>query len=300
MARLVSLLPRRQALALGRSLGRLVADLDRRHVAIALDNLRRAFPHWDESRLRRTAHGVYAHFGQVLLDVLRLERRSRQEVLSTVEFVGLEHVLPLMEARRGILFATAHIGNWEIHGIAHSLRYRPISVIARALDNPLLDARLCAVRRMGGNTVLYKQKALQGVMRAIRAGEGVAILVDQNVQEKDGIFVEFFGRPAATTTVAAAVVVKTGCALVPVHTEIRRDGGYRLYYDAPLESRPAGERGAEVARLTQELSWTIEGWVRATPEQWLWMHRRWKTQPPPAALEVAAAREGVERVGAPA
>jgi KDO2-lipid IV(A) lauroyltransferase len=107
----------------------------------------------------------------------------------------------------------------------------------------------------------------------------VAFLVDQNVQEEDGIFVEFFGRPAATTTVAAALAVKTGCALLPAHCEALPDGRYRFAYGRPLEWTTTGNRQADIARLTQELTTVIEGWVRARPEQWLWMHRRWKTQP---------------------
>jgi KDO2-lipid IV(A) lauroyltransferase len=120
----------------------------------------------------------------------------------------------------------------------------------------------------------------------------VAILVDQNVQEQDGIFVEFFGRPAATTTVAAALAVKTGCALLPVHCEVRPDGRYKFVYGRPLEWTTTGNRQDDIARLTQELTTVIEGWVRERPEQWLWMHRRWKTQPRPSAEAPAAAMAG--------
>jgi KDO2-lipid IV(A) lauroyltransferase len=108
----------------------------------------------------------------------------------------------------------------------------------------------------------------------------VAILIDQNVQRSDGVFVEFFGRPACTTTVAAALAVKTGCALAPVRTVLEPDGHYRLIYEPPLEWTPSGSRAADILRLTQELTGVVERWVRDTPEQWLWLHRRWKTQPP--------------------
>jgi tetraacyldisaccharide 4'-kinase len=279
VAGVVRHLRRPAALALGRMLGRLLGDLDRRHVAIAADNLRRAFPDWDEARLLRTTRSVYAHFGRVLLDILWIHGRPREEVLALVDTVGREHVEAAMTAGKGAILATAHIGNWELHGIAHGWLFGAIGVVARPLDNPALDERLCDFRRVGGNAVIYKQKSLAQVIRAMREGRGVAILLDQNVQEKDGIFVDFFGRPAATTTVAAALALKTGCALVPCHTELRPDGQYRLVYDPPLVWAPTGDRQADIAQITQQLTRHIESWAREIPEQWLWIHRRWKTQP---------------------
>lgn len=280
VARAVAPLPRRAALAIGRSLGRLLGELDRRHLAIAAGNLRHAFPEWDEGRVLRTARAVYTHFGSVLLDLLWMEGRTPDRLRSLLEVRGPEHVERGMAAGRGALLVTAHIGNWELHGVAHGLLFGPIHVVARPLDNPLLDRRLCALRTMAGNTVLYKQRALARILRALREGGAVAILIDQNVQPGDGIFVDFFGRPAATTTVAAALAVKNGCALVPCRTELLPDGRYRIAYQPAVEWSPSGDRQADIACLTQRLTRTIEDWVRETPEQWLWMHRRWKTRPP--------------------
>ena len=276
-------LPRRSALALGRLLGRVLAAVDRRHVAIAVDNLRHAFPDWSEERLQGTARGVYAHFGCALLDILWAEGRSREELLAGVEVVGREHVEAAMAAGRGVVLCTAHIGNWELHGIVHAWAFGPIGVVARPLDNPALDARLCAFRTTVGTAVIYKRKALPQVMKMLREGRVVAIVLDQNVQAQDGIFVEFFGRPAATTTVAAALALKTGCALVPSHLDLLPDGRYRAVYERPLAWTPSGDRDADIARITQELARRTEAWVRATPEQWLWIHRRWKTRPEPLA-----------------
>jgi Kdo2-lipid IVA lauroyltransferase/acyltransferase len=282
-ARTIARLPRRSMLAVGRWLGTLWGELDRRHVAIAAANLRRSFPHWDEARAWRTARAVYRHFGAAMIDLLWLDARSGEEVRALVEVQGREHVEAAMAQGKGALLVTGHIGNWELHGLAHGDLFGPIGVIARPLDNPALDRRLCALRARGGNTVIFKQKALATVIRLLREGRGVAVLIDQNVQEKDGIFVEFFGRPAATTTVAAALGLKTGCALVPTHTVLLPDGRYRLVYEPPVALEPTGDRGADIAALTQALTRRIESWVGETPEQWLWLHRRWKTQPPPAA-----------------
>jgi KDO2-lipid IV(A) lauroyltransferase len=276
---LVRPLPRAWALALGRALGRLLADLDPRHVAIAAGNLRQAFPQWDEPQRLRTARAVYAHFGQTLVDILWMAGQPRERLLSLIVEDGRENVDRVRAAGKGAVYVTGHFGNWEFYGVAWAWMGEPIGVVARPLDNPALDARLTAFRTRSGNTVISKRRALQDILRLLRQGEGVAILVDQNVQEQDGIFVEFFGRPAATTTVAAALAVKTGCALVPVHCEARPDGRYTFVYGRPLQWEATGSREADIARLTQELTTEIERWVRQRPEQWLWMHRRWKTQP---------------------
>lgn len=282
-ARLVSSivrrLPRRAALATGRALGRLWGVLDGRHRRIVLDNLRPSFPDWDAARLEAVARGVYAHFGAVMLDLLWMEGRSPAELAALVEFEGVENIRAAGERGRGILYCTAHLGNWEIHAIAHAVSQEPLTVVARPLDNPALDARLVALRAVSGNRIIYKRKALASVLKELRAGRGAAMLLDQNVQADDGIFVEFFGRPAATTTVAAALALKTGCALVPGWTELRDDGRYVLRYEPALEVNPDADREAEVARITQEIARRTEQWIRRNPTQWLWMHRRWKTQP---------------------
>jgi KDO2-lipid IV(A) lauroyltransferase len=280
VAALVRLLPRRGALALGRGLGRAWGALDARHLAVAERNLAHAFPEWDAARRRAVALGVYEHFGRMLLDILWLAPRPREELLRHVVLEGEEHYHAARSRGRGTLFVTAHFGNWEVHGVTHSLVHESIGVVARPLDNPALDARLCAFRARGGNTVIYKRHALGQVLRILRENRGVAILIDQNVREGDGVFVDFLGRKASTTTVAAALALKTGCALVPTQAALGPDGVYRLVYEPPVEVTPTGDRDADLVRITQQLTSVIEAWVRRTPEQWLWLHRRWKTRPP--------------------
>jgi KDO2-lipid IV(A) lauroyltransferase len=225
------------------------------------------------------ALGVYEHFGRVLLDILWMARRGREEILGLVDVTGAEHVEAARAAGRGTLLFTAHMGNWELHGVAHGFLFEPMGLIARELDNPRLDAVLCAFRARPGNTVIYKRRALPQVLRLLRENRPVAILLDQNVQEGDGVFVDYFGRPAATTTAAAALALKTGCALIPAHTELGKDGRYRLVYEPPLPVASTGDRASDMRDLTQRLTTIIEGWVRQRPEQWLWLHRRWKTRP---------------------
>jgi len=272
--------PRAIGLRLGQGLGLLLGRIAKRHVGIAVQNLRHAFPDWSDERRERTARGVYVHFCRMLCDIIWFSSRSDERLLRSVEFFGREHGEAALASGRGVLFVTCHMGNWEVFAVAQSLVHRAVSVVARPLDNPALDVRLCAFRARGGNTVIYKRNALSQIMRTLRGGGGVAILIDQNVQEKDGIFVDFFGRKAATTTVAAAVALKTRCLIVPVHAVLRPDGINALCYDPPIEALPSDDRAGDIARVTQLLTSRIEGWIRETPEQWLWVHRRWKTQPP--------------------
>jgi len=274
-------LPRRLVLALGRSLGRLWGALDARHVKVASDNLCQAFPDWSDERVLATARGVYAHFGAVILDLLWMAGRPAEELLALADLEGVEHLQQARAAGRGVVSPSGHLGNWEIQAAASVPKVGNVAMIARPLDNPALDARLNALRTSTGNTVIYKQRALGQVMRTIRGGGIVAILIDQNMQPKDGIFVRFFGRPACTTTVAAALALKTGCAIVPVRCLLQPNGRYRMVYGPPVEWPRTGRQEEDIAGLTQHLTSIIEAWVRETPEQWLWLHRRWKTLPSP-------------------
>ena len=278
-AGLLRRLPRRLVLAAGSLLGRAWGRIDARHRRIAIDNLRASFPDWSPERLESVARGVYAHFGAVIFDLLWMADRSGPELAALVDVEGVENARAVQASGRGVIYCTGHIGNWEIHGIIHALRLGPVAVVARPLENPALDARLCALRSVTGNAVIYKRKALASVLRELRAGRTVAMVLDQNVLLEDGIFVDFFGRKAATTTVAGALALKTGCALVPAWTELQRNGRYRLRYEPALEVRADADRETEIARLTQELAARTEGWIRRVPDQWLWLHRRWKTQP---------------------
>jgi KDO2-lipid IV(A) lauroyltransferase len=280
VSEVVHRLPRRVVLGLGRRLGWLWGAIDRRHRLIAADNLRRAFPEWEDARVRATARGVYAHFGTVLLDLLWMEGRPVEELLRLADLEGVEHLQAARAAGRGVVAPSGHLGNWEIQAVASVPLVGNVAMIARPLDNPALDRRLVGLRTSTGNTVIYKQKALARVIRTIRDGGIVAILIDQNVQAKDGVFVRFFGRPACTTTVAAALALKTGCAIVPVRCLLQPSGRYRMVYGPPIEWAGTGRRDEDLAGLTQLLTSVIEGWVRETPEQWLWLHRRWKTTPP--------------------
>lgn len=275
---LARLIPRNLLLRLGRALGALVAEIDRKHLSIAKDNLRRSFPDWSEEKVDRTARGVWIHFGGVMFDLVRILAKgpSTVEALATIE--GREHAEAAHRSPNGVVLITGHFGNWETHGIVHAKHFGSIGVVARPLDNPTLDRAMTLLRESAGNEVIEKEHAMIRSMRRLKAAQGVAFVVDQNVQEKEGIFVNFFSRPACTTPFAAKLAIKTGALVLPCRAVMTEDFRYRVIYDAPIDPRTFGEGDAAVVALTQAMMNATEAWIRANPDQWLWMHRRWHTK----------------------
>lgn len=289
---LARVMPRPLFLRIGRAIGALVAALDRRHLAIAKDNLRRSFPEWPEEKVDRTARGVWVHFGGVMFDLVRILARGAGVVDALATIEGREHAEAAHRSPNGVVLITGHFGNWETHGIVHAQHFGSIGVVARPLDNPTLDRAMTALRQSAGNEVIEKEHAMIRSMRRLKAAQGVAFVVDQNVQEKEGIFVDFFGRPACTTPFAAKLAIKTGALVLPCRAVMMPDFSYRVIYDPPIDPRGFGVGDGGVLALTQAMMNATEAWIRANPDQWLWMHRRWHTKkspPAPGALSEGAA-----------
>ncbi len=181
----------------------------------------------------------------------------------------------MLQQGRGVLFFTGHFGYWEIHALAHALRFDPNSVLARPLDNPILDAMLEAIRTRTGNTVIQRRGAVRRILRTLASGRGVAILIDQHLHEADAVYVGFFQRPAATTSALAALALRTGAPVVPVFALPLPHGRYRLIYEHPVEP-PLGDTPDAIREYTQRCTDVLEMYVRRHPELWLWMHRRWR------------------------
>ena len=277
---LARVIPRPLFLRIGRALGALVAVLDQRHLMIAKDNLRRSFPSWNETQVDQTARGVWIHFGGVMFDLVRILAKGTEIVdpLTTIE--GVEHAKRAHQSPHGVVLITGHFGNWETHGIVHAKHFGSIGVVARPLDNPTLDQAMTALRQSAGNEVIEKEHAMIRSMRRLKAAQGVGFVVDQNVQEKEGIFVNFFGRPACTTPFAAKLAIKTGALVLPCRAIMTPDFKYRVVYDEPIDPKAFGSGDHAVMALTQAMMNATESWIRENPDQWLWMHRRWHTKPP--------------------
>jgi KDO2-lipid IV(A) lauroyltransferase len=196
-------------------------------------------------------------------------------MLALVEFDGEERARAAYAQGKGVLFVTGHFGFWELHAIVHGARMEPISVLARALDNPKLNGLLERIRERTGNSVIYRHGTIRRVMRTLEEGRGVAILIDQHVMSRDAVFVDFFSRPAATTSAVAALALRTGAPVMPVFALPLARGRYRLIYEHPVEP-PRADTEAAFRDFTQRCTDVLEMYVRRHPELWLWMHRRWR------------------------
>lgn len=268
-------LPMSAVRVIGRGIGRLAYIVDGPHRRIALENLENAFPARPENERRDLARAMFAHFGALLFELLKFSTWSREQMLASFETEGEDRVRQVLQQGRGVLFFTGHFGYWEIHALAHALRFDPNSVLARPLDNPILDAMLEEIRTRTGNTVIQRRGAVRRILRTLASGRGVAILIDQHLHEADAVYVGFFQRPAATTSALAALALRTGAPVVPVFALPLPHGRYRLIYEHPVEP-PLSDTPDAVREYTQRCTDILEMYVRRHPELWLWMHRRWR------------------------
>jgi KDO2-lipid IV(A) lauroyltransferase len=266
----------------GALVGRLVCLLDRTHRRVAERNVEAAFPARSPRERRRIVRGAFAHFGRLLLEVLKFSTLTPRAMLARVEFEGEERVRAAYAHGKGVLFVTGHFGYWELQAMVHALRLQPMAVMARALDNGALNALLERIRTRTGNTVIYRQGAMRRVLRTLQAGGGVGILIDQHIQTRDAIYVDFFDRPAATTSAVAALALRTGARVVPLFALPLGGGRYRMVYEHPVEP-PAEPTEAAVREFTQRCTDVLEMYVRRHPDLWLWMHRRWRDAEPAIA-----------------
>jgi KDO2-lipid IV(A) lauroyltransferase len=272
-------LPMPAVRAIGRGLGRAAYRLDGWHRRIALENLAHAFPARDDAECRRLARETFAHFGSLLLELLKFGTYTRERMLAAIESEGEERVWQAYQHGRGVLFFTGHFGYWEMQAITQPLRVRPVSVLARPLDNRALNAMLEAIRTRTGNSVIYRQGAMRKVLRELAANHGIALLIDQHLHTPDAVYVDFFQRPAATTSALAALALRTGAPVIPVFALPLKGGRYRLVYEHPVDP-PRSDGPDAIREFTQRCTDVLEMYVRRHPNLWLWMHRRWRDREP--------------------
>jgi KDO2-lipid IV(A) lauroyltransferase len=218
---------------------------------------------------------MFSHFGRLLMVLLKFSTMAGPRMLEHVEFAGEERVLHAHAQGKGVLLFTGHFGFWEINALVHALHIQPMAVLARPLDNPLLHQLLESVRMKTGNSVIYRRGAIRRVLRALEANQAVAVLIDQHIQSSDAVYVDFFNRPAATTSALAALALRTGAPVVPVFALPLPGGRFRMVYEHAVDP-PASDAPDAVREFTQRCTDVLEMYVRRYPELWLWMHRRWR------------------------
>ena len=265
---------------LGRRLGDAAYVLLRRRRQLALDNLARAYPALPLPARERLARHASQHLGMTLVELARVLARPLDATLERIRLQGVQHLVAAMTAHGRALLLTAHLGNWELLAAAHRLTNFPLSIVVRPLDAPWLDALAERLRRRTGVELIDKRGALRPVLHALRRGRMIGILMDQNAARHEGVFVDFFGRPASTSRSIALLAVRTRTPVVPVFARRDPDGYHTVVVHPALE--PAASNGSETAvvELTARCTAVIERAIRETPEQWLWSHDRWRTRPP--------------------
>ena len=265
--------------ALGSALGYAFYAIDGTHRRVANQNLKAAFPLRGPDERRAIARATFRHFGRLLFELLKFSTLSPEAMLARVEVDGEERARAAYAKGRGVLFFTGHFGFWELQALVHAVRVEPIAVLARALDNPELNALLEEIRQRTGNSIIYRHGAIRRVMRTLGEGHGVAVLIDQHIQARDAVLVDFFERPASTTSAVAALALRTGAPVLPVFALPIARGRYRMVYEHPVEP-PESESEDAIREFTQRCTDVLEMYVRRHPELWLWMHRRWRDAAP--------------------
>jgi KDO2-lipid IV(A) lauroyltransferase len=242
---------------------------------IALRNLSMAMPNTTAPERRRIVNGVFHSIARLLVAFARFPSITPANISQWIRYQGYEHFENARLRGKGVLFATAHLGNWELSAFCHAILSRPMHIVVRPLDNPRIDAMVEARRALSGNHIDGKRDLIRPILKALRANEAVGILVDQNSSLDGGVFADFFGIPACVNTSFAKLAAHSGAAVIPgfaLWSESERKYILRFYPEVPISGDPAQD--------TRAIQKTLESAIAEYPDQWLWIHRRWKTRPP--------------------
>jgi KDO2-lipid IV(A) lauroyltransferase len=276
----LGILPRRLARMAGRGLARILFLLRPRLRRAAIENLRLAYPDWSDAQRYGVIRRMVRNLGWLAVEFAHFPGLNRANVERVVVQEGFEHFQAGMARGKGVLILTGHIGGWELGPFAHSAYAGPIRFLVRPVDNPRVDALVNRYRGLLGNQPIEKNDSVRAVLRALGSGGAVGILADNNTSRSEGVFVNFFGIPACTTTGLARFALHTDAAVVPGYTLWDNSlGKYRLCYEPAVPLVRSGDDAADILENTQRFTNVIEAIVRRAPDQWLWVHRRWKTRP---------------------
>jgi KDO2-lipid IV(A) lauroyltransferase len=240
----------------------------------AMRNLSFAMPDWQEEQRSRCVDECFHSLARLVATLAKFPVIGKQNVREWIRYEGFEHYEEAKRRGRGVLFATAHLGNWEFSAFAHALMAEPMSFVVRPLDNPYLDRLATCYRTLSGNRLLGRNDFVRPLLAALRNNEAVGILVDQNVSLAEGVFVDFFGKPACVDPGFARLAQKTGATVIPGYAIwSETEGRFVLTFDPPVPMT------GDVHADTQAVHAALERAIRKHPGQWLWIHRRWKTRP---------------------
>jgi Kdo2-lipid IVA lauroyltransferase/acyltransferase len=276
----LTLMPRPVARLVTHGIGYLGYCLAGRLRHIAYYNLSLALPHLSRAEHRRIVKGVFRNLSRLLAEFSQFPKLTLKNIDRIVVYDGFENYAEAKKRGKGVLIMTAHFGAWELASFAHSVYGYPLKFLVRALDNPRVDALIMRYRQLAGNVGIDKRNSMREVLRALRQNDAVGILIDQNASPEEGVFADFFGIPASTTAGLATLAMRTGAAVVPgLLIWDDRTKKHRLRFEPPVALEDTGDFQADMLSNTARFNHILEEKIRMYPDQWLWVHRRWKTRP---------------------
>jgi len=265
---------------LAQFLGRFWHLIDIRHRRIAMRNLELAFgKELSEGEREAICRGAFIHLSCVLLELPCLFTIDADNVGRFITFSGIDNLFAAVNKGKGILAFTSHFGNWELMALAFSFRFWPFNVVVRPLDNDILNRLVDGLRSQGGNRTIPKNDSVRTVLRFLRQGKSLALLIDQNVDWYEGVFVPFFNEIACTSKALATLALRTGVPVLSIYNFRHSDGRYETVFEPEVQLIRTGDSVADIEENTALFNRIIEGYVRKHPEQWFWLHQRWKTRP---------------------
>ena len=280
LLKMLGALPRVLALQAGYAFGAIahaVLPHLRRH---AEANLRIAFPAMNDAERQRIKRNVFRNLGRLLGEVTQFPKLNRDNIQTIVTYAGLEHYVNAVNSGRGVILLTGHLGAWELSVFAHSIAGYPMSFLKRNVDNPLVEQLGERYRARFGNRSIDKKSSVREVLKTLKAGGVVGILADLNASREEGVFCDFFGVPASTTAGVATLALRTGALVVPGYLLWDEAAQiHRLHFEPPVETIDTGYQKEDVQTNTARYTTVLERVIRQHPDQWLWIHRRWKTRP---------------------
>jgi KDO2-lipid IV(A) lauroyltransferase len=280
LLRLMGALPRGLARLAGAALGAVAWLVLPRLRRTGLRNLELAFPDMPSEERVRLLRRLYRHLGWQLGEFCQMPRYTRQNTRDLIRYEGLERYLAASERGKGVLIVTGHLGAWELSSFWHSLMGHPMTMVIRRLDNPRVDKMVNDIRCLHGNRVVHKDDFARGLLQAMRRGDTVGILMDTNMTPPQGVFVPFFGVPACTASGLARVALRTGAAVLPGFLVWEpAEKKYVLHFGEEIPLVATGDDDHDMLANTAQFTAAIEAFIRRYPDQWLWVHRRWKTRP---------------------
>lgn len=276
----IGALPLETSMRFGKSVGKFFAKRFPKLQKTARHNLEIALPELSDEEKDKIVHGTFESLGRHLGFVSHFKKFQHKDIRNLVELVGREHFDKAHEKGKGVLFFTGHFGSWEVFNLLPPAFGFDMNILVRRIDNPLVENFVDKMRTRFGSVTLDKTKSARTMFRVLKKGQLLGILADLNVQEKEGVFVDFFGVPASTTTSIAKLALATNAAILPAFAVWEEEQKkYVVYLEPPIEYAAGDNSDENIREITQKITSTVEKYVRKYPEQWLWIHKRWNTRP---------------------